>query len=347
MAITEIKKNDITAVLVGCGGMAGAWIQAVLETGAVRLVGCVDLNEEAARNRAAYAQIKDPIIGTDLDEVLTKAKPDVVFDCTIPEAHYAVTLTALKHGCHVLGEKPLATSMAQAREMVATAEATGKIYAVIQNRRYNAEIRRLKHFLEQGTLGELTTLNCDFFLGPRFGGFREQMNHVLLLDMAIHTFDAARLICGGDAVSVYCKEWNPSGSWFKHGASAVAIFEMSNGVIYTYRGSWCALGSETTWESDWRILGTQGSARWDGGGGLKAEVLHQEADKLSLKPVEWPDFDAADKVGGHAGLIREFTDCVLNGGTPETVASDNINSLAMVLAAVESAETGKRVDIRT
>ena len=50
------------------------------------------------------------------------------------------------------------------------------------------------------------------------------MPHVLLLEMAIHTFDAARLILGADPVSVYCKEWNPPGSWYKQNASAVAIF---------------------------------------------------------------------------------------------------------------------------
>ena len=67
--------------------------------------------------------------------------------------------------------------------------------------------------------------------------------------MAIHTFDMARFISGADPVAVYCKEWNPSGSWYDHDASAIAIFEMTGGIVYTYRGSWCAEGLNTTWES--------------------------------------------------------------------------------------------------
>ena len=80
--------------------------------------------------------------------------------------------------------------------------------------------------MQSGAVGPLTTVNCDFYIGAHFGGFRDRMEHVLLLDMAIHTFDQARFIMGADPVSVYCNEWNPAGSWYDHDASAIAIFEM-------------------------------------------------------------------------------------------------------------------------
>src|SRR4030042_944212 len=147
----------------------------------------------------------------------------------------------------VLGEKPLADSMEHARQMVAAAHNSGKIFAVMQNRRYIEQTRRVRQFLASRVLGPLTTVNCDFYLGPHFGGFRDQMEHVLLMDMAIHTFDQARFMTGSDPSSVYCKEWNPPGSWYRHGASAVAIFDLrlpetENEIVYTYRGSWCAEG---------------------------------------------------------------------------------------------------------
>lgn len=338
--------QNLRAVLVGCGGMAGAWLNAAKEAGGVEFAGFVDIREEAARKRAEESGAKSPVIGTDLPAVLKQTKPDVVFDCTIPEAHHRVTLTALEHGCHVLGEKPLADSMAHAREMVTAAQQAGKIYAVIQNRRYLAPIRRLRHFLETGAIGELTTLNCDFYIGAHFGGFRDRMKHVLLLDMAIHHFDAARYVAGADAVAVYCQEWNPRGSWYDHDASAVAVFEMSNGIIYTYRGSWCAEGVNTTWECDWRILGTKGGAKWNGGESFQAEVVTKTGGFHSERaPIDWPAHDPGIKTGGHTGLMREFLHCVRTGQTPETVCSDNIQSLAMVFAAIESAESGRRVEV--
>jgi predicted dehydrogenase len=324
--------------------MSRGWIEASQTIPGLELVGFMDIQEGAAQKRAAeYGG--SPAVGTDLETVLHQTQPDMVFDCTIPEAHFDITMTALRHGCHVLGEKPLADSMDHARQMVEAAQKAGKLYAVMQNRRYDPNIRRLKHLLD-GALGQLTTLNCDFYIGAHFGGFRDHMKHVLLLDMAIHTFDAARFISGADPVSVYCKEWNPAGSWYDQDASAVAIFEMSNGIIYTYRGSWVAEGLRTTWESEWRVIGGQGTARWDGGENMQAQVIAESGGFLSTyDDVEIPTDPHTDKIDGHKGLIRNFVDCVRDGGTPDTICTDNIKSLAMVFGAIASAESGKPVSI--
>ncbi len=338
--------DEIKAVLTGCGGMSGAWLNAVKEIPDVRMVGFVDINEEAARKRREEYGWSDAITGTDLQAVLNRVNPDVVFDVTIPEAHTQVTLTALEHGCHVMGEKPMADSMENARKVVAKAQETGKLYAVIQNRRYDPSIRRMRAFLQSGALGDVTTVNCDFYIGAHFGGFRDRMEHVLLLDMAIHTFDQARFLTGADPVSVYCREWNPKGSWYDHDASAVAVFEMTGGLVYTYRGSWCAEGLNTSWECDWRMIGETGSAKWNGGGEFRAQAVNQSEGFMSqLNDVEVPENDPGAKVGGHNGLIREFIECVRHGGVPETVCTDNIKSLAMVFGAIESAEKGCEVKI--
>jgi predicted dehydrogenase len=338
--------DPVRAVLVGCGGMSRRWSEVSKAHDGLELVGFVDVNEEAARARAADYGAAEAPVGTDLSAILEATTPDAVFDCTVPEAHTDVTVTALERGCHVLGEKPLADSMEHARRSVAAAQASGRIYAVIQNRRYDPNIRRLTRTLRSGAVGSLTTLNSDFYIGAHFGGFRDRMQHVLLLDMAIHTFDAARLLLDADPVAVYCHEWNPEGSWYDHDASAVAIFEMSNGAIYTYRGSWCSEGLNTTWECDWRAIGTQGSIAWDGADGFRGEAVDKaEGFRSTMAPLEVLPTHQDDRIGGHEGIIHEFVDCVRHGGVPETVCTDNIKSLAMVFGAIESAETGRRVEI--
>jgi predicted dehydrogenase len=335
-----------TAVLVGCGGISRAWLRGIQDLQGLQIVGLVDIRREAAEERAAEFDLASAVIGTDTQAVLDQTSPDIVFNCTIPKAHREVTIAALEHGCHVLSEKPLADSMDSAREMVAAAERADRLFAVIQNRRYHPGIRRLSRFLRDGTLGQITTVDSDFYIGAHFGGFRDHMQHVLLVDMAIHTFDAARLISGADPVSVYCKEWNPAGSWYDHDASAVAIYEMSDGIVYTYRGSWCAEGVNTSWECDWRVIGDRGSATWDGGEGFQAQVVAKKGGFFS----EWQDLDVPplhpeDRIGSHAGQIADFVDCVRTGRTPETTGSDNIKSLAMVFGAVESASRRAVVDI--
>ncbi|MGI6367794.1 MAG: Gfo/Idh/MocA family protein [Anaerolineae bacterium] len=338
--------EKLRAVMVGCGGITQAWFTPLQEIPEVEIVGLVDLLEENALARQAQYGLQGALIGSDLGEMLERTRPDVVFNCTIPEAHAPLTIQALQFGCHVLQEKPLADSMDAARRMVAVAERQNRILAVIQNRRYDANIRRLRNLVASGVVGPLTTANCDFYVGAHFGGFRDHMAHVLLLDMAIHTFDAARLITGADPVSVYCHEWNPAGSWYDRDASAVAIFEMSDGLVYTYRGSWCSEGLNTTWESDWQLIGTQGSIHWGGAESIEGERVSATGTfRSALEPIVVPPFDAGVKVGAHGGVIREFVRCVQSGQQPETRAADNIRSLAMVFGAIESAETGRSVRI--
>ncbi len=340
--------DKLKAVLVGCGGMSRAWLKTATTLEGLEIAGLVDIVEDAAKARRDEFGIAGAQIGSDLETMLRAIKPDIVFDVTIPEAHTPTTLLALQYGCHVLGEKPMADSMDNARRMMQAAQSAGRLFAVIQNRRYTSSIRRVRHLLQSGAIGSLTTVNCDFYIGAHFGGFRDRMEHVLLLDMAIHTFDQARFLTGADPVAVeYCREWNPRGSWYDHDASAIAIFEMAGGMVYTYRGSWCAEGLNTTWECDWRFVGSKGSALWDGGEEFKAQAPAEDVGFMRKQnDIPLPNIDTAGLDDGHASLIQQFVRCIREGSTPETVCTDNIKSLAMVFGAIEAAETGRRVEIR-
>lgn len=335
----------LRAVLVGCGGISRAWLNGIQGITDLEMVGFVDIVGERAQARADEFGWHQAVVGAHLGDVLTQTRPDIVFDCTVPEAHVEVTLMALERGCHVLGEKPMADSMVNARRMVAAAKSAGKTYAVMQNRRHDASLRRLRSFLVSGALGPLTTVNSGFYIGAHFTGFRTRMRHPLLLDMAIHTFDAARLISGADPEAVTCVAWNPPGSWYDNNAAAVAVFEMTGGIVYTYQGSWCAEGMNTRWESEWRLIGTNGSAVWDGGIHFEAEVVAKTGGLFSDLQKAVLAAPEEEEPGGHAGLIRAFVRSVGEGTTPETVCTDNIKSLSMVFGAIESADKGRRVEL--
>lgn len=339
-----------SAVLAGCGGMSKGWLSALSEhdllKGRVKVVGLVDLHRPTAEARAAEFGLADAVIGTDLAAVLAETRPDLLFDVVVPGARSDVVSTGLAHGCHILSEKPMATSLEAARAMIAQAAAAGRVHAVVQNRRFIAGVRRIRRLIESGALGELTGLYCDFFVGAHFGGFREEMDNVLLLDMAIHTLDAARFMAGKAPQAVYCLETNPKGSWYRHGAAANAIFEFEDGVVFDYRGSWAAEGANTSWESAWRIVGTRGTLLWDGGDHFDARVVAGDTGFFrDLKEIEVPAPHDDEQTHGHASVIAEFLAAIESGRAPETAGSDNIKSLAMVFAAIESARTGQRVTI--
>jgi len=333
------------AVIVGAGGMGRAWGRNLTEYDRTKIVGWVDIRPDAAREAAAERGLTDIHTGPDLEDAIRRTEPDFVVDVTVPEAHRSVTVAALGMGVPVIGEKPMADSMEAAREMVHASEQSGKLYMVSQSRRYDARIHAYRALIE-AQVGALGILNSDFYIGAHFGGFRDEMESPLVLDMAIHTFDAARYISGADPVAVYCEEFNPPWSWYRGDASATAIFEMTGGLRYTYRGSWCAEGRHTSWESEWRAVGAGGTATWDGHGAPVAEkVTAQDGFHATVEEVSGQVAEGVP--GGISGSVRDFVGALDTGVTPMGECHDNIKSLAMVFGAIRSARTGSRVAIET
>ncbi|SFL51838.1 Predicted dehydrogenase [Gracilibacillus orientalis] len=330
-------------IVAGCGGMANVWLDYVEQRDNADIVGLVDLNKEVAQKKADQRKLQVPIF-TDLATAIKDTEANLVFDVTIPAAHKQIVTTALEAGCNVFGEKPMAESLQDGLEITQISERTSKAYSVMQNRRYLKEIRSLRHFIENNELGKVHTLNVDFYLGPHFGGFREQMEHPLIVDMAIHTFDQARYISNSNAVSVYCHEYNPEGSWYAGNASAICIFEMEDGSVFTFRGSWAAEGLQTSWNGDWHIIGTRGTAKWDGFDHLTTETVKNPDQKAFFKETEKRTI--SNKWTGneqHAGCLDEMFLALEENRHAETDCHDNIHSMKMVFAAVESAKKREKV----
>ncbi len=333
----------LKALLVGAGGMGRNWGRTLKENSRVELGGWVDVKPGAAAQAADTLELSGAHTGEDFERALAEVKPDFVVDVTVPEAHHSVTLQALAAGVPVLGEKPMATNMAQAREMVAASEKANTLYMVSQSRRYDARLYALRQLVLDQT-GPLGILNSDFYLGAHFGGFRDEMASVLLLDMAIHTLDAARYVSGADPVSVYCEEFNPAWSWYKGASSATALFEMTGGLRYTYRGSWSSEGRDTSWEADWRAVGPRGTAIWDGHGTPSAGIV-SGTEGFSRQSELIEGVVRHDAPPGVAGALADFLNALETGAAPMGECHDNIQSLAMVFAAIESSATGQRVPV--
>lgn len=341
-----MTNHSIDAILVGCGAMSGEWLRAANELN-VKIVALVDIDRRNAEERRGEFNLAAPIY-SDFQESFRNTSADAVFDCTIPVAHKDVSGAALATGFHVLEEKPLALTVADASGLVDLARRGGRIHAVAQNRRFNRGIRQMRRMIEAGVIGEVTTVHVDFFAGPHFGGFRESMPHVLLADMAIHPFDAARFLLGVDAETVFCDEWVPKNSWYRYGPSVAAVFRMVNGIRFTYRASWCADGFRTSWDGTWRIIGTEGTLVWDGYDEVKAEQLKfQEGAFLNETQLILPTAEPPEsEIRGHFSVMKQFVEAVRGGPTPETNSADNIRSLAMVMAAIESTETGQWTEVK-
>jgi predicted dehydrogenase len=335
---------SLKALIVGAGGMGKAWGRNLRDYDETEIAAWVDIRPDAAALASEELELAGVHTGTDLNKAIAESRPDFVVDVTVPEAHHDVTIQSLQARLPVIGEKPMSDSMESAREMVAASEKAGKLYMVSQSRRYDARLRAFRNLIVDET-GALGILNSDFYIGAHFGGFRDEMASPLLLDMSIHTLDAARYLSAADPVTVYCEEFNPPWSWFRGNASATAIFEMTGGLRYTYRGSWCAEGRPTSWEGEWRAVGPKGSATWDGLGAPLAEVITETGGFHSKTEPITGDVEQGVP-GGIAGSLRDFLHALKTGATPMGECHDNIKSLGMVFGAIESARSGRRVEIR-
>lgn len=354
-----MSSDALRAVVVGTGGMGRGWLRSILAYDEVELVGVADLDVDTAR--AALAEVGAPdgiAVEPTVEQVVDNVRPDFVVDVAIPEAHHPITIAALSRGIPVLGEKPLAATLAEAVDLVAASAAYDRLFMVSQNRRYHAELFALRHQLAQ--LGRLGIVVSDFFKAPHFGGFRDEMAHPLVLDMAIHTFDSARFIIGAEPVSVSCEEYNPPWSWYSGDAGATATFAFADGTRYVYTGSWCSPGMETSWNASWRVSGEYGSAAWDGDGPPSFDVPEPAGEAVEAGAGGASGAVGAASAGagggrsagplqppgaGIDGSLRDFVAALRNGSTPMGECRDNLMSLAMVHAAIESARTGAWVQL--
>jgi len=335
------------AILVGCGGMGNYWLSTLKSNPRVQVAALVDIRLDAARAAAQKNGLDAAGVFDSLAAAVKGCSADFVLDVTVPEAHCPTTLSALKAGLPVIGEKPMAESMASARKMVAASDRARRLYMVSQSRRYEAHHKSCRLAVQSGTVGRLTTINCDFYIGAHFGGFRDQMPSPLILDMAIHHFDLCRYLTGADPVAVYAHEFNPHGSWYKGDVAASVIFEMTGGIVFTYRGSWCAEGFPTAWNGDWRIVGDRGSILMEKEGMPRAQRVKDPAEPGFSRTLEDVVIPKAELPGGGiAGSLAEFLDYLDTGALPQGECHDNIKSLAMVFAAIESSKKKRRVLVK-
>lgn len=311
------------AVLAGAGALGPYWARELVESADTELVAWVDLDPARVGKAAAELGVTVPASGS-LEAALREHEPEIVVNVTPPAAHHGVAIAALEHGAHVLTEKPLATSMAEARDMVAAADRAQRLLMVSQNRRYMPELQEFRD--EIAKLGPISSLTCEFHRNHRNAAaeFLFTFAQPLLLDMAIHLFDAARALTGADPLSVYCDSYSPPWSWYEGPAAAAALFRMSGDLRFAFVGNWAAPRDETSWTGWWRAIGEGGIATWDG------------EDTETRDPEHFL---------GLEGALQDFVAAVRGDGTPQGESHDNLKSLAMCHAAVESAALGAPVSV--
>ena len=336
--------QPIRLIQVGMGGWGRSWAKVLAQnTQLVQVVACVDMQPEMLLQLQKDIGVGEGVCFLSLEAALSATAADAVLVTTPVGAHAPVALAALAAGKHVLVEKPFATSLPEARQVVAAADTLGKVLMVSQNYRYYPAAQTAAALVRAGTLGPVSSVSVQFRryanLQPRETHRHYHIRHPLLLDMAIHHFDLMRYVLGQEPVAVTCHAWNPPWSNFTEPPAAVATIQFDGGAVVDYSGSWVSTRPQTTWDGDWQIECAGGVIEWTGrdSDSLKAEsVKVRERGKARARSVALSEMPYWDR----AGSLATFAEAIHTGGEPLTSGRDNLNSLALMFAAIEAAETG-------
>lgn len=356
-------KKIVKIGIVGCGGIAnGKHMPALSKLSNVQLVAFCDIVEEKAVEAAKKYGTKDAKVYSDYKELLKDKSIEVVHVLTPNKSHSFITVDALEAGKHVMCEKPMAKSAAEARKMLDAAKRTGKKLTIGYNNRQRPDSLYLKQICENGELGEIYFAKAHAIRRravPTWGVFlnEDEQGGGPLIDIGTHALDLTLWEMDNYKVksvmgNVYHKlggkkdAANAWGPWdpekFTVEDSAFGFITMENGATIILESSW-ALNSLDIDEAKTTLCGTEGGADMKDG-------LRINGEKLSRMYVTKPELGAGG-VAFYGGKTesdsdreaRLWIDNIINDTEPLVKPEQALVVTEILEAIYESAKTGKPV----
>lgn len=313
--------------VVGLGGMGSGHAAFWRDLG-VEVHGYDEFAEARAAAARAGVQVHD-----DLTSLLSAV--DAVDVCTPTDVHARVALAAVRAGRHVIVEKPITRTLAEADELLAAASEANVQLHVAHVVRYFPAYAAAHEAVEAGRIGRPAVLRFTRE-GGLPGGRRWFLNAErsggLILDVMIHDIDYARWIAG-EVVRVYAKELRRVGP--ENTAShAYAVLTHADGAISHVTASWAREGAG--FRTSFDIAGETGLLEY----ATDERVAMRTAPPELFGGGEWRKGEDPWSLE-----LREFLTALNGGPAPRVSAADGRAALRIALAAIESAATGEPIEI--
>jgi predicted dehydrogenase len=329
--------------VVGCGYWGSKHFRVLHSLASVAMVAVVDPNPERAIQLARSYPAMESY--RDLDEALPHV--DAVIIATPPSTHKRLALKAIAAGRHVMVEKPLATTSADAREMVAAADAKGLVLMVGHTFEYHSAVWQLRQMITEHALGDLYYMDTARL---NLGLYQNDCN--VLFDLAPHDVSILNFVLGAKPVSVQCWSSRHANSRLEDVAHLRLHYENPR-VIANVHVSWldpCKVRRVTMVGSKKMVifndLAPQEPIRIHDKG--VTEALQGSPD-LTQPPMSYRYGDVVSPylVVNEPLMVEDehFTDCVLSGMTPLTGGANGLAVVEVLEAAQRSAVEGRAVEL--
>jgi predicted dehydrogenase len=337
---------------VGLGSWGLDWATSVIpQVPNVQLVGVVSRNPARLPDITRRLRCAEASVFKSLEDLLASTDVDGVLITTQTSNHAQLIHQALTAEKHVLVEKPFVSNLVEAKMLAELARSLGRVLMVSQNYRFFPAARRAAELVQKKICGNLHHVSVDFRRSVARGDsmraeWLSRQSQPLLMDLGIHHFDLMRMIIGTPAQRVYCSAGSPSSSQFLDPSSGTAIIDFEGGVTVTWNGTWEAPGDETTYSGNWRLDCEKAEIHWTCRGdrditldGDSVRIIAEGRELSSALPIG----GLFGRAAGLKAFVAAATGDHLDPYLPQ--AADNVQSLALTIAAVESAKTNKVVHL--
>ena len=342
-------------IQVGVGGYGAKWLKEFVPPaaaeGRLKTVAIADVDERALREAQAFLGLPDDRCFTDVKRAFAESGADFSLISTPPWSHEEAIRLSLDHGMDILCEKPIADTMEACARIATQVHRAGRKMALTMTHRFDQPNTTFRRELKSGACGRLDylvfRLTGELRSYGAWGHFRHDMKDVMLIEAAIHHFDLLRDLVGADCETVYAKSWTPAWGEFAGDANVLAMMTFANGVRLTYEGASCNAVSINAYfkgyiraecETGVLIL-SNGRVERHLYDSSRQRPVRREGEGETVTPVEQDKF-------GNVWLVDRFVRW-LDGGEPmETNIDSNLKAQAIAFAAIESARTGREVNVR-
>jgi len=349
--------------IIGCGGIAnGKHMPALAKQPNAQMVAFCDIEESRAKAAAEKFGVAGASVYTDYRELLKDASIDIVHVCTPNDSHAEISIAAMEAGKHVMCEKPMAKTAAEARRMVEAAKRTGKKLSIGYQNRFRPDSQYLKKICDAGELGEIYYAKAHAIRRravPTWGVFldEDKQGGGPLIDIGTHALDLTlwmmnnykpKVVLGQTFHKLSSRE-NAANAWgpwdpkkFTVEDSAFGMVIMENGATIVLESSW-ALNTLQTGEARCTLCGTEGGADMQDGlriNGERHSRLFMNQIQLDAKGVDFYD----GKKESPAEMEARLWLAAVENDTDPVVTPEQACVVSEILEAIyESARTGKAV----
>ncbi len=329
--------------IVGAGLQGRRRAQALIQFEDDRLVAVADVNRDAAESLASGADAK---AYSNWEEITNRGDIDAVVICTPPNLHAPIGLAAMQNGKHVLCEKPLAMNPTEAEKMLAAAQNNHIKLKCGFNHRHHPGLKQAKAWINQGLIGDLISIRCQYGIGGRPGYDKEWRADAKvagggqLMDQGMHLLDLCRWFLGnfnevfGFLATSY---WDVA----PLEDNVFALMRTQRGQIASMHSSW------TQWKNQFifEVFGKDGYVIIDGLGGSYGTEKAILGKRAFLEPFREEIIEFRGEDRSWLEEWQEFVSAIHENREPLGNGYDGLQALRLASAIYESTRNGSSVKL--